>query len=60
MTDADRQWAYGRLQSAAREPHPSDGIWRSNWPEIVLTVILSAAVIVAVPFALCIVAGWAS
>ncbi len=24
MSDADRQWAYGRLQSAVREPHPTD------------------------------------
>ncbi len=60
MSDADRQRTYGRLQSAVRNPHPSDGLWRANWPEIVLVAILSAAVIVGVPFALGIVAGWAS
>ncbi len=40
-----------------RNPHPSDGLWRANWPEIVLTVILSAAVLFMAGVAVLVVAG---
>ncbi len=57
MTDADRQYWHGPLAPMAREPHPSDGLWRANWPEIVLVAILLAAVLFMAGVAVLVVAG---
>ncbi len=57
MTDADRQYWHGPLAPMVRDPHPSDGLWRANWPEIVLVAILSAAVLFMAGVAMLVVAG---
>ncbi len=60
VTLADGRPAYERnaaIPLNPPRPHPSDGLWRANWPEIVLTVILSAAVLFMAGVAMLVVAG---
>ncbi len=48
MSDADRQWAYGRLEPMPHARHPSDGLWRANWLHILAVSATIVAGIVAV------------
>lgn len=42
------------------QPMPAPSLWRAHWRQVVLTTAALLAVIVGVPFALGIAAGWAS